>query len=94
MRLWLSENIYRSTWELDHYVSEFETSVSGYYDNSVSCIDSSIISGNINKALRSGFTCSTTRNYTNIVSSDSSSVSVGTWNIAGDDFSSNQWRLK
>ena len=94
MRLLFSENVYRSAWELDHYVSEFETSVSGYYDNTVSGIDSSMIGGNRNKALRNGFTCSMVENYTNTVSDDSSSVSVDRENITGGDFSSDQWRLK
>ena len=87
MRLWLLENLCRSGWELDQYVSEFESSVSGGYDNVV-------IDGNRNKGLRSGFTYSTVGGYINMVSGDSSSVSVGTEIIAGDDFSSYQWRLK
>ena len=87
MRLWLLESLCRSGWELDQYVSEFESSVIGGYNNVV-------VDGNRNKDWRSGFTYSTVGGYMNMVSGDSSSVSVDIENIAGGDFSSYQWRLK
>ena len=87
MRLWLLENLYKSAWELDQCISEFESSLREGYDNVV-------IDGNIKKGWRSGVTYSMVGSYMNMVCSDSSFVSVGTENIAGDDFSSYQWRLK
>ena len=53
-----------------------------------------MVDGNRNKDWRSGFTYSTVGGYMNMVSGDSSSVSIGIENIVGDDFSSYQWRLK
>ena len=53
-----------------------------------------MIDGNRKKGSRSGFTYSTVGGYMNMVSGDSSSVSIGIENIVGDDFSSYQWRLK
>ena len=94
MCLWLSENLCRSTLELDYYGSEFETSVSGCYDNTVYGIDSSMIGGNRNKALRRGFICFIIWDYTNTVSGYSSSVCVDIGNIEGGDYSSDQWMLK
>ena len=78
---------------MDQCISEFESSVSGGYDNVVSGIESSMIDGHRNKDWRSGCTYSIFGGHMNIVSGDYSSVSVGTENIAGDDFSSYQWRL-
>ena len=53
-----------------------------------------MIDGNRSKGWRSGFTYSAVGGYMNMVSGDSSSVSVDIENIAGGDFSSYQWRLK
>ena len=72
---------------MDQCISDFESSVSGGYDNV-------LIDDNKNKGWRSGVTYSIVGGYMIMISGNTLSVSEGTKNIAGDDFSSYQWRLK